>query len=181
MIAHNGGNGIAVFGENSKGNHITRNSIHDNAGLGIEMWDGGNTELAAPVIFDFDKQAGTVTGIACANCIVELFSDSTSEGAVYEGQTTTDKAGNFSFSKGAPFVGPSLTATATDSDGNTSQFSVPTPDTPVRTVILQEGNNLPKIQLQPKRSGELADNRIGGGWELHVDLQLRCKAFQTVF
>jgi len=28
-------------------------------------------------------------------------------------------------------------------------------------VILQEGNNLPKTQLQPKRSPELKDNRIG--------------------
>lgn len=107
-----------------------------------------------------------MTGLAGANCTVEIFSDHTDEGEVYEGQTTADNAGIFTFSKGAPFTLSRLTATATDANGNTSQFSMFTPDIPTRTLILQEGNNLPKTQLQPKHSGELADNRIGGGHDL---------------
>ncbi|MFB0556406.1 MAG: hypothetical protein ACETVW_00905 [Dehalococcoidia bacterium] len=45
--------------------------------------------------------------------------------------------------------------------------------TPAPTVILQEGNNLPKTQLQPKQSRELEDNRIGDFPELqHLDFRL---------
>jgi len=171
VIAHNGGPGIAVNTAESVGNRITQNSVHDNGGRGIDLSGGGNTELAAPILFEFNLNAGTVTGWACANCIVEIFSDNSNEGAVYEGQTTADNAGAFVFTKEAPFAGPSLTATATDADGNTSQFSVPTPPgTPARIVILQEGNNLPKARLQTKQSRDLADNRIGGVAEtIHVD------------
>jgi parallel beta-helix repeat protein len=174
VIAHNNGHGIVVFGENSECNRITQNIVHDND-LGIYLFDGGNNELAAPLLFDFDRQAGTVAGITCANCKVEIFSDNTDEGEVYEGQTIADNAGIFSFNKGASFTGPRLTATVTDADGNTSRFSVPTPDMPSRTVILQEGNNLSKTRLQTKRSGELADNRIGGGWDLPWILDLGVK------
>lgn len=171
VIAHNGGPGIGLYTSASIGNRITRNRIHDNGGRGIELSGGGNTGLAAPILFEFDLNAGTVSGWACADCIVEIFSDSADEGAVYEGQTTADSAGNFAFSKEAPFTGPRLTATATDTDGNTSQFSVPTPqDTPRRIVILQEGNDLPKARFQTKQSRDLADNRIGGVAEArHVD------------
>ena len=181
VIAHNGRAGIAVSGEESVGNLITQNSIYNNGGVdhnggvGIELWYGGNLELAAPAIFDFDLQAGTVTGVACASCTVEVFSDNADEGEVYEGQTTADPTGLFSFTKGAPFSRSRLTATATDTNGNTSQFSVYTPDVPSRNVILQEGNGLPKTRFQPKRSGELIDNRIGSGWTLPWILDLGVK------
>lgn len=182
VIANNDGIGIAVQGDVSVSNRITQNSIHDNGGigdafvaLGIELIDGGNMELAAPVLLDFDLQAGTVTGFTCANCIVEVFSDYAEEGEVYEGQTTADDDGTFTFNKGIPFTYPHLTATATDADDNTSQFSVPTPDVPTRTVILQNGNNLPLNRVQSKRSGELADNHIGGGWHIPWILDLGVK------
>jgi parallel beta-helix repeat protein len=163
VIAYNGGPGIAVYGTDSVRNRITQNSIHDNGGPGIDLWDGGNTELAAPLIFDFDLNAGTVSGNACTNCTVEVFSDSNDEGEVYEGQTVADSAGVFSFNKGAPFTGSHLTATATDADGDTSEFSAPTSGTR-RSMILQEGNNLPKTLIVTKRSRELADNHIGGDY-----------------
>jgi len=166
VIANNGDAGITVFGEESVDNRITQNSIYYNYGLGIELWDGGNTRLAAPVIFDFDKQAGLVTGAACANCTVEVFSDDGSEGGVYEGQTIADNAGIFSFNKDAPFTRTYISATTTDADGNTSQFSEYIPNIPTRTLILQDGNNLPKTQLQYKRSEELEKNRIGSFWDL---------------
>ncbi len=160
IIAYNGENGVCVHSRSSLGNTITQNSIHDNVGMGIDLWDGDNTELAAPVIFDFDLGAGTVTGATYANCTVEIFSDSSDEGEVYEGRTTADGLGFFTFNKGTPFTSPRLTATATDAYGNTSEFSAPTSGTR-RALILQEGNNLPKTRLRPKRSQELADNRIG--------------------
>jgi parallel beta-helix repeat protein len=123
IIAYNSQNGVEVYSPSSLGNTITQNSIHDNVGRGIDLGDGGNTELAAPVILDFDLGAGIVTGTACANCTVEIFSDSCSEGKVYEGRTTADGVGAFTFNKGVSFPGPHLAATATDADGNTSEFS----------------------------------------------------------
>ena len=160
IIAYNNGHGVEIVDSNSLGNTVTQNSIYDNEGEGIHLWEGGNAEVPAPFIFDFDLAAGTVTGTACANCTIEIFSDSSNEGQVYEGQTTADGTGGFTFNKGASFTGPHLTATAIDADGNTSQFSVPTLGTG-RSLVFQEGNNLPRTQFQPKQSKELEDNRIG--------------------
>ena len=160
IIAYNNIYGIEIQDSNSFGNTITQNSIHDNKEGGIYLWDGGNTELRAPVILDFDLARGTVTGFAGANCTVEIFSDSSNEGKVYEGQATSDSSGFFAFGKGASFAGPCLTTTATDADGNTSEFSVPTSGIKTST-ILQERNNVPKSQLETKQSRELEDNRIG--------------------
>jgi hypothetical protein len=56
---------------------------------------------------------------------VEVFSDAEGEGRVYEGSTVADASGTFIFSKGSPLAGPYLTATVTDSVGNTSAFSLP--------------------------------------------------------
>ena len=160
VIAYNGGPGIAIYTTGSVRNRITQNSIHDNSGPGIDLWDGGNTELAAPLIFDFDLSAGTVAGTTCANCTVEIFSDSGDEGGVYEGRTTASGTGYFTFNKGTPFTGPHLTTTAIDADGNTSRFSLPVSGSG-KSLILQEGNHLPKTRLQLKRSQELEDNHIG--------------------
>lgn len=172
VIARNEREGIYVFGPNSLSNIITKNNIHDNTGVGISLDDGGNTELAAPFITDFDLGAGTIMGTTCANCTVEIFSDSSDEGEIYEGQAVADGLGVFTFNKGASFTGPHLTTTSTDSDGNTSEFSMPTSGTH-KSTILQKGNNLPKTQLQTKRSGELADNQIGDFPELHqLDFRL---------
>jgi hypothetical protein len=150
IIAHNGGHGVAVYGSASLHNTITRNSIHDNAGMGILLREGGNAELPAPVILGADLGAGTVTGTACANCTVEIFTDGADEGAIFEGQTTANGAGDFAFDKGAPLNGPNLTGTATDADGNTSEFSAPWPviNTPpafagLPNIIFDESSSIP--------------------------------------
>jgi len=170
IIAYNGEESIQIYNSNSLGNTITQNSIHDNGIFGIYLNDGGNAELIAPLIFDFDLHAGTLAGTACANCTVEIFSDSSDEGEVYEGQATTNGTGAFTFDKGASLAGPHLTATATDAEGNTSQFSAPTSGTS-RSIVLQVGNDLPRTQFQTRRSGELENNRIGRQEELpHPEL-----------
>ncbi len=55
------------------------------------MWEGGNTELAAPHIVNFDLEAGTLSGYTCANCTIEVFSDDGDEGATYEGQALAEQ------------------------------------------------------------------------------------------
>ena len=166
VIAHNGHSGIIVEGVRSMGNRITQNSIYSNGALGIELARGGNARSAAPALLDFNMHAGTVSGVACAHCTVELFSDNADQGEVYEGTTTANNVGFFTLTGGASFTQSHLTATATDANGNTSQFSVFTPDVASRNAILQEGNDLQRSLLRPKRSEDLENNRIGIHWDL---------------
>jgi hypothetical protein len=162
IIAYNIGQGI-MFWEDTPYNTVTQNSIHDNGELGISLDSGRSDKLAPPLIFEFDLQTGNLAGCACANCIVEIFSDSGDEGAIYEGQVVSDSRGIFAFSKGGALTGPYLTVTASDPNGNTSQFSVPTSG-PGRSITIQAGNSLPKIRLETRPSSELADNRIGSSY-----------------
>jgi hypothetical protein len=119
LIAYNVDDGVWVYGTDATGNTIRGNSIHSNGDMGIVNSSGGNTELAPPVITGF----GSVVGTACANCTVDVYSDDEDEGRVYEGHTTANGSGTWSFS--GSLEGPNITATATDADGNTSEFSVP--------------------------------------------------------
>jgi CSLREA domain-containing protein len=119
IIAFNDGDGVQVDGASTTGNTIRRNSIHSNGEKGIELVSGGNEELEPPTITGF----GSVEGTSCSNCTIDIYSDGDDEGEVHEGFTTADGSGNWSFS-GSP-EGPYVTATSTDSDGNTSEFSEP--------------------------------------------------------
>ncbi|MFZ5911077.1 MAG: hypothetical protein ACOYYU_13780 [Chloroflexota bacterium] len=157
VIAYNT-NGIVITDSASIGNTITGNSIYDNEWAGIEL--EGNDELIPPSIVNFDLEIGSAAGVACSSCLIEIFSDDGNQGRIYEGMTTADDAGNFIFNRGSPFSAARLTATATDIAGNTSRFSEPTFGSNTK-VVFQEGNNLPKTQIIPKRSTEILDNRLG--------------------
>ncbi len=114
--------GVRVEGGAAKQNVINTNSIHDNGGAGIELVSGGNMGRAAPVIAQASCQ-GPLSGTSCADCLVEIFSDAAGEGKVFEAGVKADGGGAFAWS-GTP-NGPHVTATATDSAGNTSPFSAP--------------------------------------------------------
>jgi hypothetical protein len=111
-----------------------------------------------------------LTGITCANCIIEIFSDESNDGGIYEGQAGADDVGIFTFNKGSAFIGPHLTATVTDTDGNTSQFSRPLSAVD-SVMLLQQGNDSPNTLLQVKESRELPDNRMGLFWGELMDTQ----------
>ncbi len=167
IIAYNG-QGMAIRDANTMGNTITQNSIHDNNnGIGIYLAQGANNGQVAPILLDFNLATGTVTGSTYGNCTIEIFSDSKGEGLIYEGKTNADQNGLFTFSKGEPFIGPNLTAIATDSSGNTSEFSEPTSGTKSST-LLQEWNSNPKTQLQYRPSSELLNNNMGNFMSLIV-------------
>ena len=101
-------------------NRITQNSISNNTRSGIIFFSGANGGIAPPSLFWNGSEA---TGNTVADGIVEIFSDSSSQGRIYEGAVTADGSGLFSWS-GMP-GGPFITATVTDPSGNTSEFSQP--------------------------------------------------------
>ena len=119
-ITPNTGDGILVRGAGTESNTISENSIYMNSGTGISLATGGNTELTPPSIASA-ACAGPVSGTACASCTVEIFSDDDNEGRYYEGSAVANGSGNFNFA--GSVTGPHLTATATDTSGNTSEFS----------------------------------------------------------
>lgn len=140
------------------GNSFVQNAIHDNGWGGIAFHGGGT--VSAPTITDFDLEAGTVTGTVRAFSTVEVFSDSGTQGAIFEGSTKADGNGAFTFEKGTSLTGPFVTTIATDSEGNSSGFSQRTVGL-LGWAPLQEGNNHPKMGIELTPFEELLDNHIG--------------------
>jgi hypothetical protein len=137
------------------------NIIANNGVYGINDENLKEYELASPLIFDHDLTAGSVTGTACPGCIVEIFSTSGNEGEIFEAQTVADGNGVFTFYEGVPFMGPNLRAKATDPYGISSPFSWPPTLGITGSLLLQQANDFPRMQLKTKPSGELVDNHIG--------------------
>ncbi|MCK5146538.1 right-handed parallel beta-helix repeat-containing protein, partial [bacterium] len=118
-IRFNTFNGVLVSGVESKNNQITQNSISHNIEMGIKILDNANVNMAQPEI----TALASVTGRADPNSTVEIFSDSSDQGMKFEATVLADGNGDFYWA-GTP-SGPYVTATATDEDGNTSEFSEP--------------------------------------------------------
>ncbi|MFC2106030.1 hypothetical protein ACFLS0_04700 [Candidatus Bipolaricaulota bacterium] len=172
VIAYNHERAIVVQGPETVSNRIAKNSIHHNAWGGIQLLEGGNAELPPPLITTFDAISGELSGTACAGCTVEVFSEETAwedcdgvrrqsaEGRSFEGSTTATPAGDFSLSKGLPFVYSHLAATATDADGNTSELSLATSGI-IRSWGLQSSNEQPLHQLETAQWPQREYNRMG--------------------
>lgn len=119
-LAFNGHYGISI--ETCAGNTLSRNKLSDNVPRGIQSGCPAPPEIAG-VHIDTDE---TVTGTTVPDARVEFFSDDGAQGQIYEGFTTADAAGVFTFTRPGGFAGPNVTATSTDPAGNTSEFSPPT-------------------------------------------------------
>lgn len=123
-IAYNTSDAIQISG--GSGNRITRTTTVGNGGFGIRLLLSANGGMQPPVNIKIEN--GVLTGQVqgCASCTVEVFSSATleiGEGNNFVASLTTDAQGNFSLpvTVGNP---PSIfSLTATDSLGNTSQFS----------------------------------------------------------
>ncbi|HLO59988.1 MAG TPA: right-handed parallel beta-helix repeat-containing protein [Bacteroidales bacterium] len=121
VIMYNGYYGVYSLYDSTFGNTITGNLISHHIDAGIMNEEGANDTLECPEITDVTTSG--VSGTSCSGCTVEIFSDTGDEGEFFEGFTLADNAGNFSWP--GLVTGPYVTATATDLEGNTSEFSVP--------------------------------------------------------
>jgi hypothetical protein len=109
VIANTAGSyGISVQRGFAPANTILGNSIYNNLGSGISAWNENINLGHVPAIVTFDLAAGEVTGVACPNCLIQIYSDEDNEGRVFEGQATADTTGLFSFRKGSPLPVPTL-------------------------------------------------------------------------
>ena len=123
VTAFNGRDGVHVDRQacgNVVGDLLWENSIHDNSGKGIENINGGNTELAPPVV----TAVGSASGTACPFCHIEVFSDGSDEGKKFEREPRKPTQMEIGAPNG-PVTGPYVTATNTNGSGNTSEFSAP--------------------------------------------------------
>ena len=120
-IADNAEAGVNVHGGTAAGNAIRRNRIHGNGVRGIRLLNGANADIEPPVVSAAGP--GGARGTACAACVVEVFSDAAGQGRTWHGAVAADGSGAWSYS--GALAGPYVTATQTDADGNTSQFSAP--------------------------------------------------------
>ena len=144
-------------GTTTTGTRIQGNEIYNNTGLGIDLLgegvtpnDPGDADLGPNTLQNFPVLTRAITGNAVISgtlssqanqtYLVEFFSSPTAdasghgEGQVFLGRTavTTDASGQASFEVTFPApltVGHVVTATATDSQGNTSEFALAIPVT----------------------------------------------------
>ena len=141
VIAYNGEESVdtGVVVASGTGSSILGNSIHDNIGLGIALAEGANNDQDAPRLDEVSFDDGvTVRGrldsLSDTTFRIEFFSSAAcdesgyGEGATFLGfeNVTTNDVGNASFTVTVPAPPGGegvITATATDPDGNTSEFS----------------------------------------------------------
>jgi CSLREA domain-containing protein len=136
-IAHNSasglgwctGQGIVLAERGLEVSRITlsRNSFFRNAGMGIQFYGTAvNGSIEPPMLTR--ASLSRVEGTACPGCKVEIFKadvDPTGfgEGKTFLAETTAGADGSFSVALSGVYVCDVLTATATDAEGNTSEFS----------------------------------------------------------
>ncbi|MFZ3080923.1 MAG: NosD domain-containing protein [Bellilinea sp.] len=117
QIANSTSAGIWLYGAQS--NTIRRSSIWANPFKGVYL-DNANNNLPAPA-FSLSTTGGS--GSTCSGCTVELFLDAANQGRYFLASVTADGVGSFTFPAFCPLPYTHLTATATDVQGNTSEFS----------------------------------------------------------
>ncbi|MCK5406182.1 MAG: hypothetical protein KAJ37_01950, partial [Candidatus Krumholzibacteria bacterium] len=184
-IAFNTKQGVYAYGPGT-GNEIASNKIFSNAELGIDLGvastvtpndpqdtDSGTNNLQNfPVISsatsDFDTRVqGTLNSEPSTTYTLEFFANSVADGSGYgEGEiplgttvVTTDGVGDASFDKTLTTptpIGWVVTATATDPNGNTSEFSAAAPVTAPATFPDLSVASLTHSPTDPTTHDEIA-------------------------
>lgn len=122
IIVGNNEYGIRV-NAGSYQNAWSENSIYNNVLKGISVVLNANKDMPRPKVTAVDK--GKITGSIQQRPLatIELFADANTQGRYFLGRTTADAEGKFSLAVCGAFPAGGLVAIATDSEGNSSEFS----------------------------------------------------------
>ncbi len=121
--------GYLGYSRDTNFNTFSENSIYNNGLRGIRLKDRNgqypNQGIDYPTIQAANKDV--VIGQTCADCVVEIFmadndSSGRGEGKTFIGRGTANGSGEFLINVNGSGVGKQITATATDGQGNTSEF-----------------------------------------------------------
>lgn len=103
-------------------NTWSENAIYNNVSKGISVLLNANKDMPRPKVNAVEK--GKITGtVTRPFATIELFADANTQGRYFVGRTTADADGKFSLAVCGAFPAGGLVATATDSEGNSSEFS----------------------------------------------------------
>jgi CSLREA domain-containing protein len=123
-IAYNAYHGVRVDGAATTGNTITATRIHNNGDKAIWLSNGGNGGILPPSIMT--PNCNSVGGTAPVGRTIRVYSDYYGQGRQFHGEDQVSGAGTWMVTlPSGMFTYPNLTATATDTSGNTSEFSAP--------------------------------------------------------
>ena len=177
VIAGNTSQAVALFNSGTIKNTISENSIFSNGG-GISLNTGSNNSQASPTInsaalstptnLNGIDVAGTLTSTASTTFRIEFFASSSGgdEGQFFVGSTNanTNGVGTVNFTVPLAAAVPSgyvITATATDPNGNTSQFST----TRTVTTTDTDGDGIPDNWMNfyfNHPTGQAGDKSLAG-------------------
>ena len=126
-IMYNGGNGIAIDGNQTVGNTITQNSIYSNVAAELKFLNPNTpTPIQSTPQIDYLSASQTISATLCANCTIEVFGNTNSEpaGEAFLRQCLTDGSGVLNCQDAAFAAWPYLAITVTDAGaaGTTSEF-----------------------------------------------------------
>ena len=132
LMSANPSGGVVLYDAATTNNTVRGNSIFNNNGIGIALYNSANQNLAAPalasaVVTTNTVVSGTYSGAAGKNYQLDFYADAATEAMTYLGSISVTGTGGvaaFNASLGARLpAGRMLTATATDPAGNTSPLS----------------------------------------------------------
>lgn len=161
IIANNAANGVSINVGQQDG--ILGNSIFNNGQLGIRLGAGANGNIGAPTLTGSlrlpmgTQVSGTFVATNTMPYILEFFSNATAEPSGFgEGQTflfrttiTPTSSGTQTFTATIPTVvaaGFFITATVTDANNNTSQFSNDSTVLPGSSLVITKSGTPPTVQ-----------------------------------
>jgi hypothetical protein len=194
VIAFNGGNGITVLTAADYGNNFSENLIYGNAQLGIDLYpqgvtdnDAGDSDAGANQLMNFplldsasfNTGSGTTTVYGHLDnplaqyCRVELFGssgDANNHGQAneYLGAVIPSSGGTFSFVVNTVLTWNFVTATATDSSGNTSEFSLNLELPGPNTILEQENEFFFSVYPNPASDYIFIENKAGSGFWIDI-------------
>lgn len=126
FVACNDKGGISIAGASARGNRISQNAVWNNNGIGIQVSQGANAGVKAPKINSASPARVVGSASSCRGGDVEIYSDEKGEARWYEGAVKAEATtGLFIFEAPGPIAHKFVTASCTDTNGNSSALSEP--------------------------------------------------------